>query len=259
MLPLGEAERYEPAPIGEGRRMVVFMERDYVPPRVLRVPFRTEHELGPPGQGAALSPTTTEEIQNYHALITHLGDSVVPVEPFTAPDSLGRARTYSRQDYIPQDADRRSDPAQPLGLVQIEYLRTFLNRMYSLIQNTGLIPDLAGRNNVVVDTGGRPRLIDVNNVGRLLGDEWISVDASTLTGRWSNVVNTLRTPGTKVHHAYFDDKGFPSADCSLWILRTLEARTGTRLAQLDADPIYGRLGSQTLRDFVLTQILNGET
>lgn len=249
---------YELRRIGSGARMDVYRHKNGE--EVLRVPHRTEADLiarnGASEGDPEMSLTTQLEIIRHELLITHLGDSMVPVKPFKELDRLGRLRTYSTQPYI------SIQEGHPLQLykgkhvpeVTRESLRSFIDRVRVLIQETGLIPDLAGNQNVVVDKSGSVLLVDVNNVRRLLGEEW-TLPAGQERSAYDRV-RSIKYPPHLLHPEYLDDHRFPVADTSLYVLRTWEHFLGHSTSELDRDPLYGRLSSNSTRDTVLSFILN---
>lgn len=239
--------------------MVVFKDR--AGHGVVRVPLRSEPELvaksGEYQNG--VSNLTHDEITRYHLLEDRLGGCLAPVAPFYAYDSSGQLRTYSLQRYTPFTRDLRTiDTWENPETATKDSLRELIDRIRLLIKETGLIPDLAGANNVVMNGGNRAKLIDVNNIQPLLSrEEWSNRSEAELRQDWHRVISH-RVMKDYISPGYLDDKGYPVADASVLVMRNWEKILGKRDADLDKDEVYGVIADGTMRDRLLSFFLHSD-
>jgi len=166
---------------------------------------------------------------------------VKTVERFLAPDFMARSEEFlvdyitegtrrvllcGLQDYIEGEA---LDPWSPVqsGLLEelasrgrrhdsetrLERLRVraeeFINRVKQMIREAGVIPDLAGVNNLILTPGGFIKLVDINNISTVSLDPDIAVD----------------------------DKGYPICDKSVQALGLLEQKLLHRGPDME-EPVY---------------------
>ena len=259
MLPSNSLDHYDQEPIGNGTRMVVFKAR--AGNAVIRVPLRSEEELvassGEHKNG--VSVLTHKEIEQYEKMEEHLGASLVPVSPFYANDSEGRLRTYSIQRYVAVKKDLRTLYTwEPIESTTKDSLAELINGIRRLIKACGLIPDLAGENNVVLDSNNKAKLIDVNNINPLLDRKnWSHFSDAELKERQHEI---LSLSGVKrfINPKYLDDKNYPMADISLLVMRNWEKVLGKRTTELNQDEIYGLIADGTRRDRLLSFFLNSD-
>lgn len=239
--------------------MVVFKGR--VDPNVVRVPLRSEAELvassGEYSNG--ISMLTHEEIVRYQVLESHLESSLEPVASFSAYDSTSQLRTYSLQRHVPFKQDLRIMYSWVrYEKATLDSLREMIDRIRTLIKTNGLIPDLAGKHNVVMNGDNRAKLIDINNIRPLLSrDAWSSHGDAELRANWHHVLNT---GGVKrfINPAYLDDKNYPVADVSLLVMRNWEQILGKSAAELNADEYYGLISNDTPRERLLNFFLHSD-
>lgn len=257
MLPSNSLDHYDQEPIGNGTRMVVFKAR--AGNAVIRVPLRSEEELvansGEYKNG--VSVLTHEEIEQYEKMEEHLGASLVPVSPFYSYDANGNLRTYSTQRFVRVKKDLRIiNTWDPIENTTRDSLAELIHGVRKLIKACGLIPDLAGQNNVVLDARNKAKLIDVNNINTLLDrNSWSNYSDAELREKWHEV---LSRHGVKrfINPKYLDDKNYPVADVSLLVMRNWEMILGKRDAELDQDEIYGLIAYGTRRERLLSFFLH---
>ena len=89
--------------------------------------------------------------------------------------------------------------------------QNFVDKIKLLIGKTGLVPDLAGGNNLILTPGGDLKLVDINNITQIPSDSRIPVD----------------------------DYGYPVTDKSIEALSRLEAKILNRFPDSRED-IYSR-------------------
>ena len=90
-----------------------------------------------------------------------------------------------------------------------------------MIIESGHIPDLAGAGNLIITDNGAIRLVDINNISRVV------FDASV----------------------YLDEKGYPVADKSIEALSLIEKKLLGRSLE-SADPVYGHFLAPARRERV---------
>lgn len=100
------------------------------------------------------------------------------------------------------------DPENALGLF-LKNAEEFLRRMKRLIKEAGLIPDLAGINNLIITSSGPIRLVDINNISPI------------------NLAPDIPV----------DDKGYPICDKSIQALSLLEKKLLGRDPDM-TDPLF---------------------
>lgn len=147
--------------------------------------------------------------KQYDTLLCGLQEYVegLPLEPwgFLNPDRL--AENLIRPGIGGQESTEKDRAAL------IETIRRnavdFVDRIRKMIDETGYIPDLAGDGNLLLTEDGLIKLVDINNISRLLFDDTVGVD----------------------------DKGYPVCDKSVEALSQLQLKMASR--RIDpADRLY---------------------
>jgi hypothetical protein len=269
----GEDERirtYSPQCIGSGSRMKVFKSADGQ--TVLRVPLHTEQQLiertGKSGILASyedplseISNDTIRDIHHYKIAKGFVGRNTVGVIPMHFPDREGNWRTYSVQRYV----DKRMDmtdlwlQVDELSETVKKRIRRMIEDIKELVAETGLILDLNGHGNVVLDDQGFPRIIDVNMIQRLLPDDEILLPQYRGEAKKSEVIAAARTGynqelRTMLAPEYLSLSGYPIADWSIQRLQRWETYLGMQTHEsVLKDEIYSKYIHPT-RDEVLRRI-----
>lgn len=247
--------------IGEGTRMKVYRSTDGN--HVLRIPLLSEKELirhtGGSGKMAAegdpsseISNDTMTDMTRYGKAKDYVGKNTVGVLPVYFPDQNGDWRTYSIQRFVKKQLDLRdlwlkADSLQPQEKRRIAKM---IEDIREMIAETGLIFDLSGQGNVVLDENGFPKIIDVNMIQALvLNGEVVKPELKGVTSEeelitatrmgWNNQVNRFINPN------FFSVNGYPIGDWSLQKLKRWETLLGIRTEkEVENDEIYSRYTSK---------------
>lgn len=240
--------------LGRGSRMEVYPLVDER--TVLRVPRRSEQrlieEFGSSGRtvlsdGHQVSTTTEREIRDLERASSYIGAFLPDTTPFPDIDLGNAFRYYSLQRRVKVAQDLRICTGRVPSPTSRRSLERFIRDVRDMVLSVGLVPDLAGKGNLVLDQSGMVRLIDINNFRRLVRDEEIEaalppdldVEAYAL-GR-KDIRRILPSD-------FLDDLGNPICDLSLAALQTLEMRgLGRDPAGLDKDPFYTPLHHERRR------------
>jgi len=283
LLPKGQENQFEEQPFARGTRMVVFRNGDGT---ALRVPLRTEEQLKQLSSHSPSTPAsngisgyTKQEIKKHDVMFTFLGNSMMPVTPMSLVDGDDHVRTYAVQKLI-EPSDHLPDPRhfhliQPLPEETRRSLIKLIKRVRRMVNEMGLIPDLAGCGNILISHGkrhkGRVYLVDVNNIQPVLSQNWIDIEKlkqiaaidptveriEDLTQRdlreIYHVMVVLRQKFYAVLHPQFlDEYGYPVADVSLSVLQEWERLLG--LPDRD-DPYRDLIPRFSLREWVVRRVL----
>jgi len=117
-----------------------------------------------------------------------------------------------------------------------------------MVQSIGLLPDLAGRGNLVLDGSGLVKLVDINNFRRLVPEEELSASFPEDGDLLDALALGRKDIRTYLPRDFLDDLGNPIGDLSLAALQTLEIRgLGRDPDQVEADPFYLPLKSDRRR------------
>ena len=240
--------------LGQGSRMEIYPLVDEL--TVLRVPRRTEEQLilahGSSGRrvlsdGHQVSQTTDSEIANLEAVTSYLGSFLADTTPFPDLDLAGNFRYYSIQRRVNVARDLRICVERIKPIKSQKSLERFLRDMKEMAEALHLMPDLAGKGNLVIDRQGLVKLIDINNFRRIIPAEEIN----PLFGDEHAIKDFAA--GVKDFHAllppdFLDDLGNPIYYLSLQSLHTLEVRgLGRNPKTLENDPFYEPLFDERLR------------
>jgi hypothetical protein len=286
LLPQGQETQFEETPLAWGTRMVVFRNGDST---VLRTPLRTEEQLkslpshtlhAPQHESNGVSSYTKEEIEKHRIMFMYLGNSMMPVTPVSMVDSRGDLRTYAVQELI--DPQEHLPPSwccrvEMLSKETRHSLLKLVRRIRRMVEETSLIPDLAGEGNVLISTGkrhaGRVYLVDVNNVQPVLqSDEWMNLErlkqmvdidphaehVMDLTqkdlGRIFSAMIQFRGKFYETLHPLFlDEYHYPVADQSLYVLSQWERLLGITVPD---SPFTNLAPHFSLRDWVVRNVVD---
>jgi hypothetical protein len=232
---------------------------------VLRVPRRTEQQLiekfGSSGRkalatGHEVSVVTETELRDLESVAGYIGAFVPDTAPFADLDLEGNFRYYSLQRRVRITQDLRVCTRR-LGSFQSRHsLERFIRDVRDMTKHLGLIPDLAGTGNLVLDQYDRVKLVDINNFRRLIGSEELD-KAIPNDVDWEPYALRQRSVAEILPPGYVDDLGHPIADLSLAALQNLEVRAlGRERKALRLDPFYQPLTEQKRR--ILLALLRGE-
>lgn len=223
---------------------------------VLRVPRRTEQQLidefGSSGRvalatGHEVSVVTDTELRDLEAIEGFIGAFVPDTAPFPDLDLEGTFRYYSIQRRVRVTADLRDCTSRLRDLHSRRSLERFIRDVRDMVESLGLMPDLAGRGNLVLDRFGLVKLIDINNFRRLVPDEELGAEAPSAQ-ELEACARGLRDIVDWLPEEFVDDLGHPIADLSMAQLRKLEIRgLGRDHRIVDADPFYGSLHNEQRR------------
>jgi hypothetical protein len=234
--------------LGCGSRMEVYPLVDEL--TVLRVPRRTEQQLieefGSSGRqvladGHEVSSFTERELRDLEAVTSFIGAFQPDTTPFADLDLNGQFRYYSIQRRIRVVQDLRICASRLESATARHSLERFIRDVRDMVQHIGLLPDLAGRGNLVLDRFGTVKLIDINNFQRYVPDEELE---SSLPDDLSQSDLMAYALGHKdirdvLPDDFLDDLGLPIGDLSLAALQALEVRgLGRDSGAADRDPFY---------------------
>ena len=220
---------------------------------VLRVPRRTEQQLidvfGSSGRkalatGHEVSTVTETELHDLEAMEGYIGAFVPDTAPFADLDLDGSFRYYSLQRRVKVERDLRVCTSRMTGY-SFRSLERFIRDVRDMVEHLQLMPDLAGKGNLVLDRFGLVKLIDINNFRRLVTNEEIDAafpddDAVEQFASCGSVPSVTQLP-----QDFVDDLGYPIADLSLKQLRNLEVRgLGRDHRRIDRDPFYAALNHE---------------
>jgi hypothetical protein len=234
--------------LGYGSRMEVYPLVDER--TVLRVPRRTEQQLieefGSSGRqvlsaGYEVSKFTEREIRDLEVADSYIGAFLPDTTPFADLDLEDNFRYYSMQRRIKVVQDLRICTSRLTSPTSRYSLERFIRDVRDMIEHVSLVPDLAGRGNLVLDRFGTVKLIDINNFRRFVKDE--EVDATLPPeSALDDYVLGWRDIRRVLPDGFLDDLGNPIADLSIAALQTLEIRgLGRDAADLDRDQFYAPL------------------
>ena len=243
-----------PTLLGYGSRMEVYPLVDER--MVLRVPRRTEQQLideqGSSGRralaaGHEVSAVTERELRDLEAADNYIGAFLPDTTPFADLDLEGSFRYYSLQRRIRITQDLRVCTSRLRSPTSRHSLERFIRDVRDMVQHVGLLPDLAGKGNLVLDRYGMVKLIDINNFRRFITDDEVEQRLPDAEGLepyifGHRLVREILPPD------FLDDLGNPICDLSLAALQTLELRgLGRDPHQLDHDPFYEPLRNRHRR------------
>jgi len=234
--------------LGFGSRMEVYPLVDER--TVLRVPRRTEQQLieefGSSGRqvladGHEVSSFTERELRDLEAVDSFIGAFLPDTTPFADLDLNNEFRYYSIQRRIKVVQDLRICTSRLSSATSRHSLERFIRDVRDMVNHVGLLPDLAGRGNLVLDRFGTVKLVDINNFRRLVPDDEVERAIPGETELEAYVLG--RKDIRKVlPRDFLDDLGIPIADLSLAALQTLEVRgLGRDSNESDRDPFYESL------------------
>ncbi len=243
-----------PGLLGYGARMLIYPLVDER--LVLRVPRRTEEQLinrsGSTGKtvlaaGHQLSTITERELRDLERAHSYIGAFLPDTTPFPDLDLQGEFRYYSLQKRVRIQQDLRvcvdSMPSQESRLS----LERFVRDVRDMVSSLQLIPDLAGKGNLVLDEHGMVRLIDINNFRRMVTDEELEsaipegIDLDDYALGRKDIRRLLPRD-------FLDDLGNPIGDLSFAALQTLEIRgLGRDADAVENDPFYKPLQCERRR------------
>jgi hypothetical protein len=236
-----------------GARMEVYCLVDEK--TVLRVPRRTEQQLidefGSSGRvalatGHEVSTVTDTELRVLEAIEAYIGAFVPDTAPLPDLDLEGNFRYYSLQRRVRVISDLRSCTSRVPDEHSRRSLERFIRDVRDMVESLGLLPDLAGRGNLVIDRFGLVKLIDINNFRRLVPDAELGVGPSEADRE--ACARGLRKITDWLPADFVDDLGHPIGDLSLAQLRKLEIRgLGRDCHAVDADPFYAPLRNEVRR------------
>jgi hypothetical protein len=242
-----------PTLLGYGARMEIYPLVDER--TVLRVPRRTEQQLinssGSSGRtvlsrGHQISRVTEGELRDLEKAHSYIGAFLPDTTPFPDLDLHNDFRYYSLQRRVHIRQDLRicvgEVPAESL-----QSLERFIRDVRDMVSALALIPDLAGKGNLVLDELNQVQLIDINNFRRLIPDQ--EVEAGFPGEEELEDYALGRKDIRKVlPRDFLDDLGNPVGDLSLAALQTLEIRgLGRSAEELDRDPFYAPLRCERRR------------
>lgn len=242
-----------PKMLGYGARMEIYPLVDER--TVLRVPRRTEQQLinisGSSGRtvlshGQQISRVTERELRDLEKAHSFIGAFLPDTTPFPDLDLQNEFRYYSLQRRVRISQDLRICTAGvPEGSLQS--LERFVRDVRNMVNAHSLMPDLAGKGNLVLDDSGRVQLIDINNFRRLVSDQEID-ESFPSEDELEDYALGRRDIRTAMPHDFLDDLGNPIGDLSLAALQTLEIRgLGRDPDELDRDPFYQPLRNERRR------------
>jgi hypothetical protein len=247
-----------PEMLGYGSRMEVYPLVDER--TVLRVPRRTEHQLieefGSSGRraladGHQVSSFTERELKDLEAVDSYIGAFLPDTTPFADLDLDDNFRYYCLQKRIMVVQDLRICTSRLESYTARHSLERFIRDVRDMVDDIGLLPDLAGKGNLVLDRFNRVKLIDINNFRRFIPNEEIE---EALSGDLDldEYVLGRKSIADLLPDDFLDDLGNPIGDLSLAALQALEVRgLGRSQAEVDRDPFYDPLRNRSRR-LVLT-------
>ena len=229
--------------LGAGSRMEIYPLVDEQ--MVIRVPRRTEQQLidehGSSGRkvmaaGYEVSKVTDKELHDLEAIESFIGAFVPDTTPLADLDLAGNFRYYSLQRRVRVTLDLRSNTERLESTHSRHSLERFIRDIRDMHKALGLLPDLAGKGNLVLDRYGLVKLVDINNFRRLTtNDELVAclpADLDDYVMGYRNIRNLLPQD-------FVDDLGLPIGDLTLARLQQLEIRAlGRDRAIVEKDPMY---------------------
>jgi len=235
-----------PGLLGYGSRMEVYPLVDER--LVLRVPRRTEHQLieefGSSGRlalasGHQVSSYTERELNDLEAVDNYIGAFLPDTTPFADLDLNDTFRYYSLQLRIRVTQDLRICTTRLGSATSRHSLERFLRDVRDMVHHVGLLPDLAGRGNLVLDRFGMVKLIDINNFRRFVTNAEVEQALPIDDALLEPYALGQRSIHQILPADFLDDLGNPICDLSLAALQMLELRgLGRDAKQLDRDPFY---------------------
>jgi hypothetical protein len=244
-----------PHMLGYGSRMEVYPLVDER--MVLRVPRRTEQQLieefGSSGRralaaGHEVSAFTERELRDLEAADNYIGAFLPDTTPFADLDLDGSFRYYSLQLRIRVTQDLRICTTRLRSATSRHSLERFIRDVRDMVQHVGLLPDLAGKGNLVLDRYGMVKLIDINNFRRFVHDAEVENALPTKEQELDPYILGHRPLRGILPKDFLDDLGNPICDLSLAALRTLELRgLGRDAKELGRDPFYEPLRNRRRR------------
>ncbi|MBW2732301.1 MAG: hypothetical protein JRH20_07885 [Deltaproteobacteria bacterium] len=232
--------------LGAGARMEVYPMVDEQ--TVIRVPRRTEAKLiaehGSSGRkvlaaGHELSNVTEQELHDIEAIESFIGAFIPDTTPFPDLDLEGNFRYYSLQRRVRPTMDLRDNTARLATSHSLRSLERFIRDVRDMLSALSILPDLAGKGNLVLDRYGLVKLVDINNFRRLLPNDELQ---AALPNDLEDYVLGLKDIRKVLPEDFVDDMGLPIGDLTLARLMQLEVRAlGRSLADVRTDPIYAPL------------------
>lgn len=240
--------------LGFGSRMEVYPLVDEL--TVLRVPRRTEQQLieefGSSGRqvladGHEVSSFTERELRDLEAVDSFIGAFMPSTTPFADLDLEGGFRYYSIQRRIKVERDLRICTARLSSATSRHSLERFIRDVRDMVEHIGLLPDLAGRGNLVLDRFGMVKLVDINNFRRFVPDDEVE-RALPSEPELDEFVLGRKDIRKVLPRDFLDDLGIPIGDLSLAALQTLEVRgLGRDFREAERDPFYEPLQNSRRR------------
>jgi hypothetical protein len=247
--------------LGAGSRMEVYPLVDEQ--MVLRVPRRTEQQLidehGSSGRkvmaaGHEVSKVTDKELHDLEAIESFIGAFVPDTTPLADLDLEGNFRYYSLQRRVRVTLDLRSNAERLESRHSRHSLERFIRDIRDMHKALGLLPDLAGKGNLVLDRYGLVKLVDINNFRRLTTNDEL---AQVLPADLDDYVMGFRDIRPLLPRDFVDDLGLPIGDLTLARLQQLEIRAlGRDPAKVEQDPMYEPLNDDRRR--VVLAMLRGD-
>lgn len=238
--------------LGQGARMQVYPLVDEQ--TVLRVPRRTEQQLiddhGSSGRkalatGHQVSTVTEQELHDLEAMEGYIGAFVPDTTPFADLDLEGHFRYYCIQRRVTIRQDLRICPERLTAAHSRYSLERFVRDVRDMLASLRLLPDLAGRGNLVLDARGYVKLVDINNFQTLISNEAIDEALPADLDEYALGRKDIRQV---LPDGFVDDMGYPIADLTLGALHNLEVRgLGRDHRQVDKDPFYAPLQHERRR------------
>lgn len=243
-----------PELLGYGSRMEVYPLVDER--TVLRVPRRTENQLieefGSSGRraladGHQVSSFTERELRDLEAVDSYIGAFLPDTTPFADLDLDDNFRYYCLQRRITVVQDLRICTARLESYTARHSLERFIRDVRDMVADIGLLPDLAGRGNLVLDRFNRVKLIDINNFRRFIPNEEIEAALPMDLDLDDYVLGRKQISGL-LPTDFLDDLGNPIGDLSLAALQALEVRgLGRRQEDVDRDMFYSPMHNKRRR------------
>jgi hypothetical protein len=197
--------------------------------------------------GHEISAFTEREIRDLETADSYIGAFLPDTTPFADLDLDNNFRYYSIQRRIRPVQDLRICTRRMPSVTSRHSLERFIRDVRDMVNHVGLMPDLAGKGNLVLDRFGTVKLIDINNFRRFVPSEEVEqvLDRDFDLDAYVMGRKDIRPVLPK---DFLDDLGIPIGDLSLGALQTLELRgLGRDLADLDRDPFYEPLHNQQRR------------
>jgi len=221
---------------------------------VLRVPRRTEQQLidefGSSGRkalatGHEVSTVTETELHDLEHMEGYIGAFVPDTTPMADLDLEGNFRYYSLQRRVKVTKDLRSCTTLLDERCSRLSVQRFLRDVRDMFDALGLLPDLAGKGNLVLDRFGLVKLIDINNFRPLISDQQIDDALPDDEKVFEEYILGRRSLEEITPAGFVDDLGHPIGDLTLGHLRTLEVRAlGRDHKEVDKDPFYAPLHNE---------------